>query len=239
MRFATVAGGPGRGHEMRCRAIGQELERRGWLDCTHSPDVATADPGVVIVDPGRDPIRDIVDMRWCVVGSRAFVCLDSDERGDLNITTGYDMAPIRDEVRAQLVTREWTTVPHVFIARQLDCKLEGLLRTLCGHSVLFLPPEERYAEGMARSKWCITNGGLTMLECMSLGKACWVVPQTKAEWEFAFRAYEQGALLGMGDDVKMPSDRDIRVVGEMAGEMVDGRGAERIVDLIEGEVASG
>jgi spore coat polysaccharide biosynthesis predicted glycosyltransferase SpsG len=88
---------------------------------------------------------------------------------------------------------------------------------------------------MATCEWAVTNGGGSMMEMMCLGKAVHVVPQTNDELILAEIIYNKGALLGIGlDTLKIPSLNEITSVGERARELVDGKGVNRIIDLIEG-----
>ena len=73
-----------------------------------------------------------------------------------------------------------------------------------------------------------------MMEMMCLGKAVHVIPQTMAELNLAKLIYNKGALLGIGlDTLCMPSLGEIARVGARARELVDGRGIDRIIGLVE------
>lgn len=98
---------------------------------------------------------------------------------------------------------------------------------------VFCKPKDLEAM-MSQSEWAVTNGGGSMMEMMSLGKAVHVVPQTNDELFLAQTILKEGALLGVGfDSMHVPSSEKILTVGQRARELVDGRGVERIVSLIE------
>jgi len=93
---------------------------------------------------------------------------------------------------------------------------------------------ENVAELMAECKWGVTNGGTTMLEMMCLGKACFVLPQTRQEARLAGLIMQQGALLGVGfEQLYVPTDEEIKSVSVRARELVDGKGSERIIEAME------
>jgi spore coat polysaccharide biosynthesis predicted glycosyltransferase SpsG len=80
--------------------------------------------------------------------------------------------------------------------------------------------------------WAVTNGGTTMLEALSMGKAVHVVPQTAEEMRFASELLERGLLLGIGIDSLRPPEPDrIASLGRRASAAVDGQGANRIVGI--------
>lgn len=94
------------------------------------------------------------------------------------------------------------------------------------------PPD--FPELLAGCSWAVVNGGTTMLELMYLGKAVHVVPQTEAERDFALEQLARGALMGVGrETLSTVSDAKRRQVGRRASEIVDGHGADRILDLVE------
>jgi len=87
---------------------------------------------------------------------------------------------------------------------------------------------------MATCEWAVTNGGGSMMEMMCLGKAVHVVPQTNDELLLAQIVFNKGALLGIGlDSLRVPSSDEIVKVGKRARELVEGRGVDRIIKLIE------
>lgn len=87
---------------------------------------------------------------------------------------------------------------------------------------------------MATCDWAVTNGGGSMMEMMSLGKAVYVVPQTNDELKLAKIVMEKGAILGIGmNSLSIPSELEIVKVGNRAKDLVDGQGANRIINLIK------
>lgn len=114
-------------------------------------------------------------------------------------------------------------------------KEDYTIKTL-GIEVLRAP--KNLAAYMAGCAWAVTNGGSSMMEMMCLGKAVHVIPQTTAEQHLAQLVFDQGAILGIGlDTLSVPSPEKIIEVGHRASLLVDGRGADRIIDLVE-EVAN-
>jgi spore coat polysaccharide biosynthesis predicted glycosyltransferase SpsG len=94
------------------------------------------------------------------------------------------------------------------------------------------PPD--FEMHLQRCQWAVTNGGTTMLELMSIGKAVHAIPQTPAEERLARQIFDRGGLLGVGmDGIRIPKPVDASTVGKMAHRLVDGRGVERIISLIE------
>lgn len=85
---------------------------------------------------------------------------------------------------------------------------------------------------LARSAWVVCNGGTTMVEAMSRGKAVHVIPQNSEEDRFARPLCEAGLLLGVGaDELRVPGHAQIQAVGARARPAVDGKGSERIVNI--------
>ena len=85
---------------------------------------------------------------------------------------------------------------------------------------------------LAGSSWVVSNGGTTMVEAMSLGKAVHVVPQTSEEERFARPLHISGLLLGLGShELRAPTEDEITSTGFRAQKAVDARGSHRIVEL--------
>lgn len=104
-----------------------------------------------------------------------------------------------------------------------------------GQEYVTLKSPEDLARRMAGCCWAVSNGGTSMLEFMSLGKAVHVIAQTKQERLFAKQVFARGGLIGIGvDSLDVPDAATRRRVGEQAATLVDGRGLERIADLAEG-----
>ncbi len=110
---------------------------------------------------------------------------------------------------------------------------ENYATNLPNVTVLYTPKNlESY---MATCEWAVTNGGGSMMEMMSLGKAVHVVPQTKDELLLAQIVFDKGALLGIGlDKLRVPTFEEIKQVGKQARKLVDGHGVDRIIKIIEG-----
>ena len=86
---------------------------------------------------------------------------------------------------------------------------------------------------MSSSIWGVTNGGGSMMEMMSLGKAVYVVPQTKEEETIANYIYKHDGILGVGiESISVPSEEIITRVGKKAASMIDGNGLHRILDHV-------
>jgi spore coat polysaccharide biosynthesis predicted glycosyltransferase SpsG len=104
-----------------------------------------------------------------------------------------------------------------------------------------LPPSVRrlrspadLEQRMASCNWAVTSGGTSMMELMCLGKAIHVVPRTKFEEGLARQVLARGGLLGVGfESLALPTPERQAQVGAQAASLIDGRGAERIGDIIE------
>lgn len=109
--------------------------------------------------------------------------------------------------------------------------------TLTGAQVFRNPPN--LPSLMARTRWAVSSGGVSMSELMFLGKPVHVASQTDAEEKLASLVMAKGGLLGVGiDSVRMYSDNELKKVSVRASEIVDGMGAQRIVDSVE-EILAG
>jgi spore coat polysaccharide biosynthesis predicted glycosyltransferase SpsG len=88
---------------------------------------------------------------------------------------------------------------------------------------------------MASADWLVTNGGGCLFEALCLGKAVVVLPQTDQETKIAAYAAEKSTLLGIGMDAlrQYGSDELMAVMGR-GDNLVDGRGAERISQIVRG-----
>ncbi|MCC6779480.1 MAG: hypothetical protein IT537_23100 [Hyphomicrobiales bacterium] len=98
-----------------------------------------------------------------------------------------------------------------------------------GFLVLDQPAD--FAQLLAGCAWAVTNGGTTMVEAMSLGKAVHAVPQTSEEERFAADLLQRRLLLGVGRAISPPSSTTLHDAATRARAAVDGRGADRIVEL--------
>lgn len=89
-------------------------------------------------------------------------------------------------------------------------------------------------ELMSGCSWAVTSGGTTMLEMLYFGKAIHVVPRTPAETAFAQKFFNSGALLGLGlEELREPAPDQMLFCQKKGPKMIDGRGAERIADIVE------
>lgn len=89
-------------------------------------------------------------------------------------------------------------------------------------------------ELMASCAWAVSNGGASMLELMTLGKPVFVVPQTSLETALSKEIEGHGALLGSGEELpEIPDEAAMRTAAQNAWSLVDGKGPERIIRLME------
>jgi spore coat polysaccharide biosynthesis predicted glycosyltransferase SpsG len=103
-----------------------------------------------------------------------------------------------------------------------------------------LPPQIRrissppdLAVRMASCLWGVTGGGGTMLEMMYLGKPVHVVPRTTHERALAQSILDRGGVLGTGlETLAPPTSNQLARVSATARTLVDGRGAERIIEAV-------
>lgn len=84
------------------------------------------------------------------------------------------------------------------------------------------------------SDWMVTNGGHTLFESMSLGKPCFVIPQTDRERNLARYFFKNELILGYADSLKtknlvLPN----KVCSGNAFSYIDGRGSSRIFKILE------
>lgn len=104
-------------------------------------------------------------------------------------------------------------------------------------SVFVLKDPINLQDVMVSAKWGITNGGGSMMEMMSLGKAVYVVPQTREEDNLARYLLKIEAILGIGiDSIKEPSKKRINQVGQKAKSIIDGFGIKRIIGHVSDQV---
>jgi len=89
-------------------------------------------------------------------------------------------------------------------------------------------------EWMSNCLFAVTNGGVTLLEMLHLGKPVYVVPQTNAELSLAEFLMKKGAILGIGlpNHVNLLS-QNIDQVGKIGESIIDGQGLSRIRKILE------
>ncbi len=87
---------------------------------------------------------------------------------------------------------------------------------------------------LSSCEWVITNGGGCMFEALYLGKPAVVLPQTNAEYAVASSIFKLGGILGLGlSSIKKYSKDELVKVSKAGVSLIDGKGADRIVDIIE------
>jgi spore coat polysaccharide biosynthesis predicted glycosyltransferase SpsG len=102
-------------------------------------------------------------------------------------------------------------------------------------NIRVLQNPSRLPELMSGCRWAVTSGGTTMLEMLYFGKAIHVVPRTAAETKFAQGFLRKGALLGMGlEKLREPAEDQIFSCERRGPELIDGCGAQRIAQIVEG-----
>lgn len=98
----------------------------------------------------------------------------------------------------------------------------------------FVNPEN-YAQLFSECNWAVTNGGGCLFEALCLGMPTFVLPQTAAEMKIAQFVEQKGAVLGVGlDHLRAFTLAELQCVVEAGAGLVDGRGAERISEIIRG-----
>jgi len=206
MRFTLLAGGPGNGHTMRCNVLALELESRGHE--VHS------NAKIAIVDPGAE--------RFSIAEFTHVIGLDSGDHPDVNydIVTGFDKCLIPGDVLSADTTQRGA---YTFVAPYFDLSGDGYFRAANLSRV-------DYVSAMAGAESCVTNGGLTMLEAMSMGKRVWVIPRSPSEFAFALRALDMGAICGIGCEV--PPSCDWADTSPTARTVVARDGAQLVADEI-------
>lgn len=95
-----------------------------------------------------------------------------------------------------------------------------------------------FADRLAASDWAVTNGGGCLFEAVFFEKAVFVLPQTTWEKRIADFVKEKGALLGIGiDQLRSFTENEILSTATSAKGLIDGKGAERIAEIIKKEYA--
>ena len=149
---------------------------------------------------------------------------DSVKEGVLIMLGAYDVNNFANNIIKELDSKgiETTVI-------EKDKNIDTSIFNHCIHYV----NSSNVAKIMKNSLWAVSNGGSSMLELMSLGKAIHVLPQSNAEKALAIQIFKDGGVLGVGDPVEIPDIETINRVGRKAKEMVDGFGTKRILKHIE------
>ncbi len=82
------------------------------------------------------------------------------------------------------------------------------------------------------SGWLVTSGGGTMMEALYLGVPAWVMPQTEKEANLAAFILNKGALLGVGDEIVIPTLEKMQKVSARGKKLIDGYGKKRLLDIM-------
>jgi spore coat polysaccharide biosynthesis predicted glycosyltransferase SpsG len=94
---------------------------------------------------------------------------------------------------------------------------------------------QNIGEIFANSDWMVTNCGNTLFEAMSLGKSCFVLPQTDKEKSLANFFLESGLILGYDNSLDVKNlDITNSECGRHAYSFIDDKGSERIFKILEG-----
>ena len=87
---------------------------------------------------------------------------------------------------------------------------------------------------MANCAWAVTTGGTSLLELLHLGRAVHALPRTPEEQSFAAMIAAQDGLLGVGEEsLQTPTAAQRERCARMGPRLVDGRGCERIAELLK------
>lgn len=148
-----------------------------------------------------------------------------DDVGVLVALGGADVRGMSGQVAAKLVGTGFAVTVVMGAAAPITGDIAGatVVTAVSGAAMTAL---------QASCRWAICNGGTTLLELLALNKACHVIPQNSGEEAFVRCAIPAGALLGIDDDIRVPTDDQIRLVAEAAHGIVDGNGRDRVCDLI-------
>ncbi len=142
------------------------------------------------------------------------ICVGGSDLGDLGVKAAVKLAAAGERVilvRGPLASR--------------------LAEAPAGVDVRVSPPD--LPALMAGCRFAVTNAGTTALECMALGKAVHVLPQTDAERATAEHFLSEGLILGLGlDALESPDPQAVTRAGAAGCARVDGRGAARVAGLI-------
>ncbi len=104
-------------------------------------------------------------------------------------------------------------------------------KNIYGYACLNNPPN--FAQLLYDCNWSVTNGGGCLFEALCLGKASYVLPQTKLEKSIAEFALDRGAVLGIGiDNLRGFRQQEIRHTASKGSKLIDGSGVNRISSII-------
>jgi spore coat polysaccharide biosynthesis predicted glycosyltransferase SpsG len=233
----TRAERAGGGH-LRVRVIDLPYEGDQQCEAAHGSGAAVvgldyqgeSDPDVSIDLHPRDSAprarSRLVGLDFAMIRPDVVRAAQRTRQGVVVMLGGADVTHSSDTVAVRLQEAgEDVTVVRGPAAR--PARSAGAYRTLQA------PPN--VADIMASAAWAVTNGGTTMLEMLCLGTAVHVLPQTADEDAFARYVLRQGGLLGVGlADLSPPTPEQRRAATERGPVLVDGRGAARVADVVEG-----
>lgn len=137
---------------------------------------------------------------------------------------------------------------HVIIGSGYDSDFVHAIHAAIGeqpHPVRCSTAVVDMAAVMRTSTWGVIGSGSTLMEMACLGRATLTLAQTTDECRFAQYFGNRGAteFLGLGEDVsdariasaieRLCRDAEaMRTMGAQAGQLIDGLGGERVVDLL-------
>ncbi len=112
--------------------------------------------------------------------------------------------------------------------------IEGPLKSSTRISdYLTLKNPSNLSELMHQCKWGITNGGVTLLEMLYLGKPVYVAPQTSSEMNLAKFLLAKNCLLGIGlNAIQRPTEKNVQEILANASTIIDGNGIDRIATIV-------
>lgn len=204
------------------RSEGRKVVALDWFGRAE-PDVNIA---VFAHQPVRARERAYAGLEYVIVREELADPKPAEERGVLVVLGGGDVLGQGHQVARLLARQGWeTTLVQGPFAQ--DRSTGGSYR------VLVDPPE--LPQLLLACEWAVTNGGGCMFEAMCAGKTVVALPQTPAEWRVATAVHERGGLLGLGVEA-LPAHRSSQFpsVASRAKSLVDGRGARRVAQIVQG-----
>ncbi|MGX6647206.1 hypothetical protein ACWCOP_04620 [Maricaulaceae bacterium MS644] len=149
-------------------------------------------------------------------GGYVLICVGGSDVGDLGVEAAVKLAAAGERV--------------ILVRGPLASRLAD---APAGVDVRVSPPDLPVL--MAGCSFAVTNAGTTALECMALGKAVHVLPQTEAERATGEHFMSEGLILGLGlETLERPGLQAVARTGAAGRARVDGRGAARMASLILG-----
>lgn len=221
-RAQFIVSNNGKGHEVRCGALADELRGRGWF-CGRLDPTEPQKADVLIVD---DPEAKWRREHKCKVVRLIDVPPYSGPAVDL-VVHGGAASPQHALLRPEFRIVCWIGATSLY--RSFD------MRNLKGAG------PDHIAWSLARARVAVTYAGMRALEAACIGTPAVIIPRNEGERLNAKALSKAGAAMLATEDTAMEmakalsdSPTTLRVMSQAARALVDGMGCKRVADLIEG-----